>query len=460
MVTDYAKPIAQRKRGGGKKAAALFWLSLLLPLLLSFLAAETFFGRRDSVVAYVPREAVVYVHAAGAQESRMLRAMSGLFPVDAPEAGLFAVPDGSGGQAWSAVLAWPWFSPPSRTEREILTANGATAVDSRTYLVGSATAVPPTALDGDAAVSRALRGLSRSFRIQGYARLSDVGTAPAWLAETPAAAFGVAKHSGRVRALVVEPQSVGPLFSPHRLPDARTDLDAPGPIGVPPSAFGSFVLADGLPNTFVSVFAEVERLRTSLGVPESDELREARTELAGLFGGNLTLLVDAGTVDAHGFAVHLPDADAAAAERAVARYLSASLPRLADVELPDGRTAREFIVEPHRIVFSGGRPTLHIRQSDDETLPELNLVIADRNGDTFMASGQRELDQLSDLLSDLLSDSRPTTSCLPDPTSSVTVNDAAALFADSPLASGFFKTKGIQQLTVYKHGDNAVFICE
>ncbi len=384
------------KQGGGRKAATLFCLAAIALTALSLVSIYIFLGPRDRLARYVPADALVYIHGQGRQAVTDIAFDAGFIPqTRASEIALFAL-ELDEGRVWTAALMWSRLAPPTPDEILSLEDAGALKVSPVFYVIrsGEGPIILSEGWNGSLAdqdqIADALAAMRSVARIQSYLETDELWEngldQDIFSANTGPTVLAIS-GSGDARKVLMSGVSDASSFSRwlgFRLSDAKSTP------GVPPllrtadrRAHMSLTTDRNVIDPFATLFHKAETLRDKAGIPGSYQLDTAKQLILTRFSGRLSLVVWTDGPEPT-FAAYLPDSKVHDLIADLNSYLSASFPRKNEIELSDGSTVTEYIVEP-------GRYSL---PKDDTGQTWFAYPIRKHDDGTLVASDQESLERI------------------------------------------------------------------
>jgi hypothetical protein len=449
----------KRQRRGDTAFVAFFFVVAVPVAAIVFLLTGMFVGSNDTVRAFVPKNAVVYVHMSGDRATRMALESSVRMPSDVHprEIAVFAIP-GDDGLQWSSVLAWSAPMRPTSQEMKSLAASGAIQIDGagRRFLIGDPSVateaklafVMHSSIADDAKTRSALDAAESRASVQIFAD-SD--------------ALISQEHLTGIMPVVNANGVVGPFVAGITYRDGEFDARS--------------VAADDVKKQSASVM-DVPSLVGELGRVDADVAASepsAGFDLALLFGGGESSDSPFGTAalagreenlrevlngphslwisrDSSGsglsFLLHYPAVGTSVAETSIGRLIAAEKPSLDTLTMPDGDTAEEYRAEPAAL------PTDHN-----------DLTFAGTDQSPIIVGSDGESGSLITNSAALLADYRSTKNALPQPScgtnpySEVRTAHLADLSAADPNLHAILNFIHIQSITFGQDVDKKFYIC-
>lgn len=386
------------RRGGGSSVTLLFVAAALL-IAAAFGLTRTFLTQEDGVAAFVPGNAVAYLHAGGRTAANALLSSSVQMPsgIAPDEVSVFATP-GDDALRWGVLVGWRPPRTPSEGERSALASRGAVALDARRYLIGDdslsvasrVAAAAHASLADDRKKSRALALMRSVASVQAYAEpsallpsetVSMLAGVSADAVSPSVAAINLASGSIRARVLTLDAAAAayGILGYREKTPrTAHTDLRRfPAQIAVTedrPSfdvakLLGGLVRPEDHPAPAV-LNAAGDELRASLALPYALWLRPD---------------AEKGRV---GFLLRFPGKDAMSVKKDVARYAAAINPDRRVLRLPDGAAVTEFRIDTDSREAEMGLQDATVAIGAN---PEVSVVVGDDGEHGAIVASSAEL---------------------------------------------------------------------
>jgi hypothetical protein len=392
------------RKEGGDSFTTFFFVGVALAALACFAAGEAL-RQRDALLAYVPADAVAYVHANGAEAARLAET-SGARGFSGNEFATYAVErDGA--------LEWIALSPAARGTR------------------------PRIALSRDRTARRALAAMRGLARLQAYVSptlfgppFGDVG------AGRPPVVIGAnARRDGYV-AIVAPSEDAAKGFG-FRAPTGR----APAPVGPR--------LASG-PTTFSSAILPLAPY--DLLFDGKNPFRTAPAYVAAETA--LRRLIDDSPVTVSLGAVttlHFPEVPADRLAEAIERQVTAAWPSLKAVILPDGDTSRELVADPEAGRFmaaEGGWRYLEVKNGP-------HMAIAPAGVGSILALGAKNGSELPALTAIVQPNTCPGTNGY----GLIRLKNQGELLESMPYREQIMAYFGEKSLEISQLGDNMVLIC-
>ncbi len=334
-MRDYAKNV-ERKKKGGEMFAILFFV-LLIPLtVLLFLATSTVFGRKDSLLQFVPAKTVLYLHGGGSSAKYLADAlMSVPTELHPHEVAMFRVVSDDGSSNDMVLLGWSVLRQPSVEEQRALAARLAVQLGPTTYVLGDGALAARTAaethasLADDTPTARALwtmRSISTFQAFVGRSLLDTLSTEPL--------VAGITQTDLLTKAVIV-PVRVAALSYPLGF------HVSPSTSAIPPlnASTAAAVISEAKPSfdPLTMLLGERSTAGTAPALP-------ATPVQMSLFPN-----ADTGEVS---ILLHFPTLSVKKLAPMIEKYTSVAWPEHQPFIMPDNDTALELIVNRDRYHFS------------------------------------------------------------------------------------------------------------
>jgi hypothetical protein len=452
------------RQGGGRKAAALLYLAFAATAVLSIALTHLSTGSRDRLIQFVPSDAVFYLHAQGRENVTRISETVPFIPENkANELGLFAL-NLDEGQVWTAALLWSRLSPPSEKELSELADAGALRVAPTFYIIrtGEGPIILSEgkggSLNDQREAARALATMRSVSRTQAYldpdSLLEGGLDSDLFPVNLDSAVMAVPWVSGRPTMLVSGMTKAAgyPRVLGFRLPDSALGQAAPSLLndrGGEPSL--SLALRETNFDTTSTLFSEIDRSRREAGVPEHEELDQARDNVKKLLSGPLSVVIhpiDDGQSSPE-FIAYLPGVQPSALKAAMSDLMNTSIPRAGEYSLPDGRTTTEYIIEPGMFSYpvEDGGPSLPRNTLDGETWPAYPII--------GFGSGSAIASDMS-LLEDIQFSGAI---CLSSKWPTIAIKDVPRLPAGKGVLNSILELINLKDIVIHRIGDNLLFFC-
>ncbi|HCC22527.1 TPA: hypothetical protein DEP86_03950 [Candidatus Uhrbacteria bacterium] len=348
--------------GGGLWAAARFWLALAGFGLIALGVSYVLLATRDTLLPLIPADAVVYLHT---QEEFGLDLITSSSSVDLTaftgikEAAAYAQQsDYDSELAWTVLLRWPFYAPPSQTMATELSAAGFNRINRTTFIQvkpENPTASESGLLSEDRTTTKALTLIRTLAKTQAYIGMLDESANDPenpWVVtiqKTPfvLGLFDRPNHNFTTTLLPINlANDFLPFFGPGLPTVATNEPLTPSPFVYSPTNTISFSTLETDLNLLPLLFGETELARQTLGVPDSDQLDIAKKNLMDLLDGPISVLLtsktDLNENQIGSLVAYFPETKPDDLKTAVSYYLKTSFPEKEGLELPDQSFWPEF----------------------------------------------------------------------------------------------------------------------
>lgn len=459
-MRDYAKKRRSRfvRRMGGDVRTVLTLLCVGISLV-----GVVFFSyvlrSRDSLIAFVPKDAKAYVHYRRLpwnDYTLLKKAFAIPAHLQPKEAAIFSREDEDGNLVWGTLLMWDSEDAIRIDERFTLHEIASERLDRKTFLVGDLNVVQhrdqSLAYTERGRAHKAMLSISRAQAIFSPDILVGAGHQNDMLSQT-----FVASLREKDDALIASMQTVASIQDDMtRIGMFRTISGQTIPdFDMPESAIISISSLDTPAfDAMHLLLSDLKDLSSSFGTPLSDVLRDTETELRLLLSNPSTLTLLPDIDGAPKFVLHYPTVEPKILMHAISKFMQAALPDSVRFTLPDGNRAWELKIDPGAYTFEPvvGINDAWILASDTE----IDLIIAESNSSGLLIS--TSLDPLKTYLqSDLRT---PDTQCGQLRGKAIYFNSSPKdVFAQLAIPGNPITTLGIADIYVTKTGENSLLFC-
>lgn len=465
MQQSQGKLADGRRRGGGSFVTLLFVAAVPLAAAV-FALTQALIAPSDEVAAFVPGNAVAYLHAGGRTAANVVLSSSVQMPsgISPDEVAVFATP-GDDTLRWGVLVGWRRPRTPSAEERAALAIRGAEPLDARRYLIGDSSlavatrvaAAAHSSIADDGKKWRALALMRSIAAIQVYAEPAALlpPEASAMIADISAdaaspivAAVNLSSGAIHVRALSLEAAASHYSVLGYRESSVRRTRADLGrfPAGV--------AMAEAAPSFDIGkLLAEIPHADDH---PAPSLLSEAGDELRSSLALPYMLWLRPEIPDGRiGYLLRFPGADTRRVKRALARYAAAINPDRTVLRLPDGAAVTEF-----RLDVASREAGM---SSKDDTValgdgPENAIVVgSDGAGGSLIASSEG---MMAEYRATKPSNFRDENGCpAANSPSQIEVRDPAAILAPISQAESAIKALGVKTIIIGTSVDKEFLVC-